>query len=44
MRVKFQAKADAERICMTLLKSILDFDSQKMEEEESMSSKPHTTS
>ena len=28
-RIKFQAKADAERICMTLLKSILDFDSQK---------------
>ena len=29
MRVKFQAKADPERICMSLLKSILDFDSQK---------------
>ena len=28
-RIKFQAKADPERICMTLLKSMLDFDSQK---------------
>ena len=28
-RVKFGAKADAERICMTLLKSILEFDSAK---------------
>ena len=31
-QVKFQAKADAERICMTVLKSIYEFDSQNMDE------------